>query len=235
MFALSASDSTWLPVPPRVDPLPMPGARHNHGGEPRTRVSAAAERLASPGGEYRDLLARVAAGDAAALGTLYDRTNRLVYGLALRILGETADAEEVTLDVYTQVWKQADRFDPARGEAVTWLLTLTHSRAIDRLRSRSGSRRREQELDEGAAFAAEGPDPEAATELGQRARSVRCALALLSPEQRQVIELAYFEGLTHVEIAERIGQPLGTTKSRIRLGMAKLRDTLAEHAPEVRQ
>lgn len=194
-------------------------------------MSAAAERRLVCDGDPGDLLRRIASGDCAALSALYDATSRPVFGLALRILGERADAEEVALDVYTQVWRQAARYDPARGEAVSWLMTLAHSRAIDRLRSRAGTRRREEELDDDAPVADLGPDPEAASALGERARSVRRALALLSPEQRRVIELAYFEGLTHVEIAERISQPLGTAKSRIRLAMEKLRDALALHAP----
>jgi RNA polymerase sigma-70 factor (ECF subfamily) len=150
-----------------------------------------------------------------------------VYGLCLRILGDAADAEEVTLDVFTQAWRQAARYDAARGQPLTWLLTLAHSRAIDRLRSRSGVRKREQALDEAADFASALSDPEASSAAAQRARCVRQALAVLSAEQRQVIELAYFEGLTHVEIAERIRLPLGTAKSRIRLAMNKLRETLA--------
>ncbi len=183
------------------------------------------ERAAQP--ELAGLIKRSAGGDQAALAALYDATNRMVYGLAVRILGDPADAEEVTLDVYTQAWRQAARYDAERGDAVTWLLTLTHSRAIDRLRSRSGPRRREQALEESAEFVDASDDPETASTASQRAAFVREAIATLSDEQREVIELAYFEGLTHVEIAERIGQPLGTAKSRIRLGMAKLRKVLA--------
>lgn len=183
------------------------------------------ERAAQP--ELAGLIRRSAAGDQTALAALYDATNRMVYGLAVRILGDPADAEEVTLDVYTQAWRQASRYDADRGDAVTWLLTLTHSRAIDRLRSRSGPRRREQTLEENAEFVDASVDPETASTVSQRAAFVREAVATLSDEQREVIELAYFEGLTHVEIAERIGQPLGTAKSRIRLGMAKLRKVLA--------
>lgn len=173
------------------------------------------------------LFSGMAEGDQGALAQLYDATNRQVYGLALRIVSDAADAEEVTLDVYTQAWRQAARFDPTRGEPITWLLTLAHSRAIDRLRSRGGARKREQTLDAVVQLPAGDADPEHSSALAERARFVRKALSALSPEQREVIELAYFEGLTHVEIADRIRQPLGTAKSRIRLGMARLREALA--------
>lgn len=165
-------------------------------------------------------------GDQSALAALYDATSRQVFGLALRILSDAADAEEVTLDVFSQAWRQSSRFDPARGDVVSWLLTLSHSRAIDRLRSRAGARKREEALDTVAESPAAGDDPEKTSFLAQRARAVRRALAALSTEQREVIELAYFEGLTHVEIADLLRQPLGTVKSRIRLGMTKLRDVL---------
>ena len=179
----------------------------------------------SPG--CADLMRRMAEGDQAALSSLYDLTSRLVYSLALRILNDAGDAEEITLDVYTQAWRQVARFDAARGDAVTWLLTLARSRAIDRLRSRAGAKKREQGLDATPDLPTDLPDPEAQSAYAERARRVRTALQVLSPEQREVIELAYFEGLTHVEIAERIGLPLGTTKSRIRLAMVKLKDALS--------
>lgn len=176
---------------------------------------------------HADLLARLVQGDSSALAALYDETSRSVYGLCIRILGDAADAEETTLDVFTQAWRQAARYDSSRGEVVTWLLTLAHSRAIDKLRSRASVRKREQGLDEAAELVSLSSDPEASSAASQRARRVRQALDVLSADQRQVIELAYFEGLTHVEIAERIRQPLGTAKSRIRLGMIKLREALA--------
>jgi len=166
----------------------------------------------------------------AALGTLYDETSRLVFGLCSRILNDSADAEEITLEVYAQAWRQAARYDPSRGEPVSWLLTLAHSRSIDRLRSRATTRKREQALEgarEVSEFVSLEPDPEAASQLSQRARFIRQAMTALSSEQREVLELAYFEGLTHVEIAARIRQPLGTAKSRIRLGLNKLRESLA--------
>lgn len=194
--------------------------------ERRTEMTAGAEP--SPGGEsaHAGLIRRLVSGDQGALSELYDSTSRLVFGLAARILNDSADAEEVTLDVYTQAWRQAARYDASRGDPITWLLTLAHSRAIDRLRSRSGAKKREQSLEAVAEFPSGARDPEASSVDAQRARLVRKAMATLSNEQREAIELAYFEGLTHVEIAERTGQPLGTAKSRIRLGMARLREAL---------
>ena len=176
--------------------------------------------------DLAELIARLVDGDQASLSKLYDATSRIVYSLCIRILSDPCDAEEITIDVYSQVWRQAARYDRQRGEPVTWLLTLAHSRAIDRLRSRAQTKKREQAIDDTAEFTSTEADPEGTSVLKQRARLVRSALSCLSAEQREVIELAYFEGLTHVEIAERIKQPLGTAKSRIRLGMVKLRDAL---------
>jgi len=201
------------------------------GHNPARAIGIDAEQVMSSTVErqrpHADLLARLVQGDSSALAALYDETSRSVYGLCIRILGDAADAEETTLDVFTQAWRQAARYDSSRGEVVTWLLTLAHSRAIDKLRSRASVRKREQGLDEAAELVSLSSDPEASSAASQRARRVRQALDVLSADQRQVIELAYFEGLTHVEIAERIRQPLGTAKSRIRLGMIKLREALA--------
>jgi RNA polymerase sigma-70 factor (ECF subfamily) len=172
------------------------------------------------------LMRRIASGDAAALSDLYDLSSRFVYGICLKVLRNAADAEEVTLDVYTQAWRQASRFDAGRGEPLAWLLMLARSRAIDRLRSRGGVRRHEEDLDGVRDLAAPGIDPETGSSLAQRASAVRAALADLPAEQREVIELAYFQGLTHTEIAERLTQPLGTTKSRIRLALQRLRNAL---------
>ncbi len=177
------------------------------------------------------LMRRIASGDAAALSDLYDLSSRHVYGICLKVLRNSADAEEVTLDVYTQAWRQASRFDADRGEPLAWLLMLARSRAIDRLRSRGGMRRHEEELEQARDLASPGIDPETSSSLAQRAATVRAALACLSVEQREVIELAYFEGLTHTEIAEKLAQPLGTTKSRIRLALHHLRSALDEGLP----
>jgi RNA polymerase sigma-70 factor, ECF subfamily len=176
-----------------------------------------------------DAITRVARGDGDALATLYDRHSRAVYSLALRVLGETREAEEVVQDVFAQAWRQAARYDTSRGAVVAWLLVMTRSRAIDRLRARRGlqplagdSERTLGVLSDPAA----GPEREALS-AEQRSR-VRVALEQLPLVQRLAIELAFFEGLTHVEIAERLELPLGTIKTRIRLGLMKLKDAFVE-------
>jgi RNA polymerase sigma-70 factor (ECF subfamily) len=168
---------------------------------------------------------RIAAADQGALAALYDATNRLIYGMSLRILGNPADAEEVTLDIYTQVWRNAASFDDRRGSVVAWLTTMARSRAIDRLRSGVKRSRREESLMEpDSARAVEAP-----AQPGIR-REVAAALETLAPEQREAIELAYWYGYSHSELAVRLGQPLGTVKTRIRMGMMKLRSQLGSLA-----
>lgn len=173
------------------------------------------------------LVQRIAKNDQSALATLYDETNRLAYGLILRVLGDASIAEEVLLDVYTQIWRQAANYDTGRGSPIAWLMTIARTRAIDRLRSGWQDRQRKEPLDllndreTGAA------SPEEATVASERQKFVRAALSALTPEQREVIELAYYGGLSHSEIALKLNQPLGTVKTRTRLGMMKLREALA--------
>lgn len=175
-----------------------------------------------------ELAQRIAGGDQDALAKLYDETNRLVYSLVYRVLGEHSTAEEVTMDVYMQVWRQAARFDAARGALLTWLLTIARSRAIDRRRASRLTQQRTEQLDlsEGQQAARSFANIEEAALLSERGRVVQAALLALPAEQREVIELGYFLGLSHREIAERLKQPLGTVKTRARLGMMKLRETL---------
>ncbi|MGA2738091.1 MAG: sigma-70 family RNA polymerase sigma factor [Bryobacteraceae bacterium] len=154
------------------------------------------------------------------MASLYDATNRLIYGMALRILGNPADAEEVTLDIYTQVWRDASNFDERRGSVVAWLTTLARSRAIDRLRHAANRSRREETLTR-----LDGIAGEAAVQPGI-GREVRAALNMLPAAQREAIELAYWYGYSHAELAARLGQPVGTIKTRIRTGMMKLRSQL---------
>ena len=158
---------------------------------------------------------------------LYDQTNRLVFGLVLRIVRDGAVAEEVLLDVYTQVWQQASSYRPLRGGPLAWILTIARSRAIDRLRSSRWEERRES-LERAEERSSPAADPEAATVSSERRRIVREAIDALSAEQRQVIELAYYSGLSHSEIARETNQPLGTVKTRVRLAMIKLSDSLGE-------
>lgn len=170
---------------------------------------------------------RIAKSDQSALAALYDSTNRLVYGLILRVLGDASTAEEVLLDVYTQVWRQAASYDTSRGTPLAWLTTIARSRAIDRLRSGWQDQQRKEPLDLLNDRETNAASPEEMTVASELQRFVRSALASLSPEQREVIELAYYGGLSHSEIATKLNQPLGTVKTRTRLGMIKLRESLA--------
>ena len=173
------------------------------------------------------LVELVATGDQSALATLYDATNRLIYSLILRVLGDVSSAEEVLVDVYTQVWRQAASYDANRGAPLAWMATIARSRAIDRLRSGWQDQRRKEPLEVLGDAPANAASPEETTAASERQRFVREALNLLTPEQREVIELAYYSGLSHSEIAEKLKQPLGTVKTRTRLGMMKLREALA--------
>jgi RNA polymerase sigma-70 factor (ECF subfamily) len=171
------------------------------------------------------LLQRIAAGDQSAVAELYDATSNVVFSLALRVLGERASAEDVLIEVYAQVWRQAHTYDPQRGTPLSWLLTLARSRSIDLLRSRQ--RTQATEPLEAASQAPAGiPGPEENSSVAERRRAVNQALASLHEDQRQVIELAYFADLSHAEIAAKLGQPLGTVKTRIRTGLLRLRDLL---------
>lgn len=174
----------------------------------------------------RAAFAGMARGDAHALGNLYDRYSRPVYSLALRILQDTSDAEDVVQDVFTQVWRTASSYDAARGAVAAWLLTMARTRAIDRLRARSGRQRHSAD----APLADATPDPAALPDAqlvtAELAWAVRTALEALPVLQRVALELAFYEGLTHAEIAARLEEPLGTVKTRIRSAMRKLRDAL---------
>jgi RNA polymerase sigma-70 factor (ECF subfamily) len=176
------------------------------------------------------LLQRIVDGDQSAVAELYDGTNTLVFGLALRILGERTAAEDVVVEVYTQVWKQAQTYEAQRGTPLAWLLTVTRSRALDALRARQRLRNTEP-LETAVNTRADTPNPEEVSSLVERRRVVCQALDSLSAEQRQVIELAYFSDLSHTEIAEKLGQPLGTIKTRIRTGLLRLRELLGSFAP----
>jgi RNA polymerase sigma-70 factor, ECF subfamily len=172
------------------------------------------------------LIQRIAQGDQQALAPLYDETSRFVYALALRILQDYGLAEEATMDVYLQIWRQAHSYEPARGNPSAWLLNMARSRAIDLLRRKARKKRLEESLEAAGSMVASTHDPEQASLLGEEQRRAREALAQLNPEQREVIEIAYFAGLSHSEIAESLGLPLGTIKTRIRSGMMKLRESL---------
>ena len=166
-------------------------------------------------------------GDESAFEELYDRQSTAVYSLALRIVGDRAAAEDVLSDVFWRVWRRAETFDPRRGSPTAWLLTITRRRALDELRMGARRERRERSPDAmGEVPQERAPSPEGEALAGEVQEHVREALAALPPEQRGPIELAYFEGLTHVEIADRLQEPLGTIKTRIRTGMQRLRESL---------
>ena len=179
------------------------------------------------------LLARVAVHDEAALSELYDLTSPRVHGLALRILRDPTAAAEATLDVYHQVWRQADRYAPAKGSPLGWLLMLARTRAIDLVRSRARLTTREDALEAAASLEDPSAGPEARSAAAQDATRVRRALAQLAPTQRDALVAAYFSGMSHAEVAAALGEPLGTIKTRIRTGLAQLRRLLSEPGESV--
>jgi RNA polymerase sigma-70 factor, ECF subfamily len=176
--------------------------------------------------EDLQLMSRVAARDGAAFTRLFELHAPVALGLVHRILGARAEAEEVLQEVFLQVWMRADRYDAARSTPRAWIFMLARSRALDRLRRREAARRRE-DVAGGEAGEAVPPLGTERLEDLERRRRVDSALGLLSLDQRRCIELAFFEGLTHTQIAERLEAPLGTVKSRILLGMNKLRQALS--------
>ncbi|MGC2302377.1 sigma-70 family RNA polymerase sigma factor [Candidatus Binatus sp.] len=186
---------------------------------------------APPPGEevWNGFVERTASGDQSAMAELYDASSARVFGLAVRILGERNAAEDAVVEVYAQAWRDASSFDAQRGNARAWLLTIARSRAIDILRSR----RREPPsypLEAASEVHSGGPGPEEQSSELQRRTYVRGALDSLRPEQREAIELAYFSDFSHSEIASKLGQPLGTIKTRIRSGMMALRELLQHMA-----
>jgi RNA polymerase sigma-70 factor (ECF subfamily) len=189
--------------------------------------------MADPNAGDDELIAAVARGDHPALLALYDRHGGIAYGLAYRVLGEAGAAEEAVQDAFLRVWRRAETFDPSRGRARPWLLTIVHHCAIDLLRRRAGAPPVVAGLDE---IAERMPAVDAWSDLSGRLDSerVRAAVAALPGEQRRAIEMAYFDGLTHREIAERDGLPLGTVKGRLRLGLRRLYGLLAEPDADAR-
>ena len=177
------------------------------------------------------LLLRIAAQDAQALAEFYDLTAKPLFSLAVRILGDVSEAEEVIQDVFVQIWKNAPSFDPLLAPAFHWALSITRHRSIDRLRSRQRRARLIENLETDAAAnapASAGADQDALA--AEDTAAVRATLGTLPAEQRRVIEMAFFGGLTHQDIAKTLNEPLGTVKARIRRGLLKLRDSLSPNA-----
>lgn len=168
----------------------------------------------------------MARGDASAVADLYDRHARAIYSLALRMLADGAEAEDVVQDVFTQAWRQAGLYDPARAPVIGWLLVIARARTLDRLRARRSR----------IGLTGEGPDPAELADVApgqdvqaigrEQGSRVRAALAALTAAQREAIELAYYKGLSQSDIAARLEQPLGTIKTRIRSGLLRLREIL---------
>lgn len=177
----------------------------------------------------RALIHDVAGGSGDAVAELYDRYGATVYGLALRVLGQPDLAEEVTQDVFAQVWRDARRYDASRSTVAGWMVMLTRARAIDRLRARRARPDLTTAVDpaDTAPLVSAERTPESATITAEDARQVKQALLALPDQLRSLLELAYYEGLTHSEIAARTGIPLGTVKTRIRSAMGSLRSVLA--------
>ena len=192
---------------PSGDPSPGPG------GAP------------SPGPDLALLLRRSARGDEQSFAALYDATARRVFGLVLRVVRDHAMSEEVTQEVYLDVWRTASRFDPAKGSALSWLMTIAHRAAVDRVRSSEASRRRD-DAHATATQAVEFDETAEAAQASLEAQRVRKALETLTEAQRSAVELAYLGGYTHTEVAKLLDLPLGTAKTRIRDGLIRLRDTL---------
>jgi len=179
----------------------------------------------------QELIGRAGAGDQRAIAALYDRYSRVLYAVAYRIVGQRADAEDVVVESFAQAWRDAPRFESGRGSVAGWLTTIARSRALDLVRARSRRARHVDSAiaDRPGASPAMGdwrPEPAEALDQAERRERVRQALDTLSQPQREAIELAYFEGLSQSEIAARLREPLGTVKTRVRLGMEKLREAL---------
>jgi RNA polymerase sigma-70 factor, ECF subfamily len=173
------------------------------------------------------LLGRIAQRDHAALSDLYDATATPLFSVALRIVHDPSDAEEVLQDVFVQIWEKAPTFDRRLGSAFSWVLSITRHRAIDRLRSKQRKARLvEQLVEAGDAEIPAAALPDAGSLDAEQAALVRSAMTTLPKDQRQAIELAFFAGLSHPEIAKTIDQPLGTIKARIRRGLLKMRESL---------
>lgn len=171
------------------------------------------------------LLRRSARGDEQAFAELYDATSARVHGLVLRVVRDPAQSEEVTQEVFLQIWRTAARYDENKGSALSWMMTLAHRRAVDRVRAAEAVSRQDTTYHQGSHVVSIDTTAEAA-ESSMEARRVRSALAELTPVQREALELAYFGGYTHIEVATMLDLPVGTAKTRIRDGLIRMRDAM---------
>jgi RNA polymerase sigma-70 factor (ECF subfamily) len=214
-------------------PLAWTGLDEPSGDAGRISRMTALGELASPddrASANSALIRRMAGGDRDALAELYDSLSRPLYSTARHILNDTSEAQDVVHDVFLSLWKNAASFDSSRGAAFSWAVTLTRNRSIDRLRTRANRARllgNSIPDDLGYGSEADMIGADSRVDLGDRAVAVRSALAELPKEQQRALELAFFSGLTQREIAEKLSEPIGTVKARIRRGLLKLRDALA--------
>ncbi len=172
------------------------------------------------------LVRRILHRDVNAFEVLYDRHSRIVFALVLRILQQASTSEEVVQDVFLQLWRNAAQYDESRGPFVSWLLTLARNRALDQLRLKSERQRRREDQTDELPPVVTLPDLEGSLDEQRRAKRVRELMASLNPQQKRAIELAYFEGMSHSEIANALREPLGTVKSWIRNGLLRLKEGL---------
>lgn len=178
--------------------------------------------------DWAGLVQSVAAGDQHALHAIYERAHRIVYTLVVRLTANRETAEELTIDVFHDVWRRASSYDAANGTVLGWIMNQARSRALDRLRFESRKKRRQDSSEHMPAEPTADPNDE--LEMRAQSRALRAALTALTPGERQAIETTFFAGLTHTEAAARLNEPLGTVKTRIRSGLHKLRQKLAAEA-----
>ena len=192
----------------------------------RNNSPGASDNSEAPGGpDLGELLKLSSRGDEAAFAQLYDATSSRVFGLALRVLRDPAQTEEVCQEAFLDIWKTSARFDPSKGSALAWIFTLVHRKAVDRVRSAEASTRRDTTY-HSKNQPVEHDTTAEAVQASFEARRVRAALDTLTAVQREALELAYFGGYTHTEVATMLDLPVGTAKTRIRDGLIRLRDTM---------
>jgi RNA polymerase sigma-70 factor (ECF subfamily) len=207
----------------------MTGIRPAPDGEPRSTARATGHPADDERSRLAALLRTSARGDESAFAALYDATAARVRGLVLRVIRDPAQADEVTQEVFLEVWRQCARYDEAAGSPLAWMMTIAHRRSVDRVRSAEASSRRDSTYEHRTRETEHDQTAETATG-NLEARRVRAALGTLTEAQREAIGLAYFGGYTHTEVATLLDLPLGTAKTRIRDGLIRLRDTLGVEA-----
>jgi RNA polymerase sigma-70 factor, ECF subfamily len=205
-----------------VDPTPPPNRSKTLGD--LLYANKAKRRVAET--EWIALVQAIAARDERALRALFDQTNRIVFTFIMRITRSRETAEELTLDVFHDVWRRASAYDPASGSVIGWIMNQARSRAIDRLRFDQRKKRTADAAETSSAVTPE-KSPHDTVESRDQERQLREALQVLTPDERQAIEAAFFSEMTYSEVATKLNQPLGTVKTRIRSGLAKLREALA--------